>query len=168
MSQFRLSIAGLAVAAALGIAACGDDDDASDSGSTGTTEGEAAAPTSPSSASVKVSETEFKISPANPSIDKAGPVTFAVSNDGTIPHALEVEGPNGETKTGTIEPGKSEDLKVDLSKAGTYEWYCPIGNHKDQGMKGEIKVAGGGGEESEDKSEEEKESGSDGHGGYSY
>jgi uncharacterized cupredoxin-like copper-binding protein len=142
------------VAAALGVAACGDDD-SSDSGSTGTTEEQAAAPTGPSSASVKVSETEFKISPANPSIDKAGTVSFAVSNDGKIPHALEVEGPGGEAKTGTIEPGKSEDLKVDLSKAGTYEWYCPIGNHKDQGMKGEIKVAGGGsGKPAEDESED--------------
>ena len=96
-------------------------------------------------------------------------MTFAVSNAGQIPHALEVEGPNGEAKTGTIEPGKSEDLKVDLSKAGTYEWYCPIGNHKDQGMKGEIKVAGGGSgkaAEDDDKDKSEDDSGGGGSGGY--
>jgi uncharacterized cupredoxin-like copper-binding protein len=157
VSPFRLSIAGLAVAAALGVAACGDDDDASDSGSTGTTEEEAAAPSSPSGASVKVVATEFKFSPANPTIDKAGTVTFAVSNAGKAPHALEVEGPNGEVETGTIEPGKSENLKVDLSKAGTYEWYCPIGNHKDQGMKGQINVAGGGSGKAAEDDDEDKD-----------
>ena len=148
MSPFRLSIAALAIAAALGIAACGDDDDSSDSGSAGTTEEEAAAP---SGAPVKVVATEFKFSPANPTIAKAGTVTFSVANEGQAPHALEVEGPNGEAKTGTIEPGKSEDLEVDLGKAGTYEWYCPIGNHREQGMEGEVKVAeGGSGKSSED------------------
>lgn len=158
MSPFRLSIACLAATAALGIAACGEDnksDNASNSGST--------------SASVKVVETEFKLSPANPNVAKAGVVTFAVTNSGKIPHALEVEGPNGEAKTGTIEPGKAADLKVDLGKAGTYEWYCPIGNHKDQGMKGGIKVAGGGSgkaSEDEDKDKDKDSGGSGGSSGY--
>jgi uncharacterized cupredoxin-like copper-binding protein len=39
-----------------------------------------------------------------------------------------------------IEPGKSATLKVDITKPGTYEFYCPIDGHKQQGMKGEIKV----------------------------
>ena len=144
MSPFRLSIAALAVAAAMGVAACGDDDDdASDSGSAATTE-EEAAPAGPSSSSLKVVATDFKFSPANPTIDKPGTVTFSVSNEGQAPHALEVEGPNGEVETGTIDPGKAEDLEVDLGKAGTYVWYCPIGNHRDQGMEGEITVADGG------------------------
>lgn len=163
MSPFRLSIAALAAAAALGIAACGDDDDASDSGSSGTTEEEAAAPAGPSSTSVKVVATEFKFTPANPTIAKAGTVTFSVANEGQAPHALEVEGPNGEAKTGTIEPGKSADLEVDLGKAGTYEWYCPIGNHRDQGMEGEVKVAGGGSGKAEDKDEDSGGSGSSGY-----
>lgn len=150
MSPFRLSIAGLAVAAALGVAACGDDDDESNSVSTATSEEEAAAPAGPSSKSVKVVATEFEFSPANPRIAKAGTVTFNVANEGQAPHALEVEGPGGEAKTGTIEPGKAEDLEVDLGKAGTYEWYCPIGNHRDQGMEGEIRIAGGGSTKKDD------------------
>jgi plastocyanin len=94
---------------------------------------------------VKVSETEFKLDPANPTVSKAGKVTIQVTNDGKITHALEVEGPGGEVKTAAIEPGKSTTLKANLSKAGSYEWYCPVDGHKAQGMKGEIKVAGGGG-----------------------
>jgi Copper binding proteins, plastocyanin/azurin family len=52
-----------------------------------------------------------------------------------------VEGPGGESETEDIAPGDSAELTVDLSQAGTYEWYCPIGNHKELGMEGEIRVA---------------------------
>ena len=91
-----------------------------------------------------MSETEFKLAPANPKVSKAGVVQFKVKNDGKIVHALEVEGPSGEVKTAPIQPGKSATLNADLSKAGSYQWYCPIDSHKAMGMKGKISVAGGG------------------------
>jgi uncharacterized cupredoxin-like copper-binding protein len=106
--------------------------------------GSASTSTSPATSgggnAVKLSETEFKIDPANPSVKKTGTVTFTATNNGQITHALEVEGPGEEKKTGNIEPGKSATLKVDISKPGTYEFYCPIDGHKQSGMKGEIKV----------------------------
>ena len=132
-------VMGLVVAAGLLLGACGDDNKGGGSGSESRSGG--GGPT----ATVAVSETEFKLAPANPKVDKAGVVEFKVKNDGKIVHALEVEGPNGEVKTKGIQPGSSATLKADLSKAGSYEWYCPIDGHKDQGMKGEIRVAGGGG-----------------------
>jgi len=102
---------------------------------------------------LNVTETEFKLDPADPSVDKTGTVQIKIANDGKVAHALEVEGPGGEAKSDTIAPGKTGTLDVDLSKSGTYEWYCPIDGHKDKGMKGEIKVAGGGsgGSSSDDK-----------------
>ena len=130
-------------ACVVALAGCGSDDD--DGGSTG-----AAQQSTPASDSVKLSETEFKITPADVTVDKAGKVTFEVANDGKFDHSLEVEGPNGEVETDTIPPGRSATLEVDLGKAGTYEMYCPIGNHRDMGMEGEISVAGGGGAAAED------------------
>jgi uncharacterized cupredoxin-like copper-binding protein len=115
---------------------------------------------------VKVSETEFKLDPANPSVSKAGKVSIQVTNDGKVTHALEVEGPNGEVKTSDIQPGKSATLKADLSKAGTYEWYCPIDGHKAQGMKGAIKVAGGGSGKSKSDESKDDSGGGGGNGGY--
>jgi plastocyanin len=117
---------------------------------------------------IEVSESEFKLAPANPSVSKVGTVTIQATNDGSITHALEVEGPGGEVKTGDIQPGKSTTLKADLSKAGTYEWYCPIDGHKAQGMKGEIKVAGGGSgkPKSDDESKDDSGGGGGGGGGY--
>jgi uncharacterized cupredoxin-like copper-binding protein len=158
MRAQHLSIAVLA-AGALAVAGCGGSDN-NDNGGGGSKQ--SAPATSGGGSSVKLSESEFKIDPADPSVKKTGTVSFQVSNDGQVTHALEVEGPGEEKKTADIQPGQSATLKVDLSKDGTYEFYCPIDSHKQKGMKGEIKVgSGGGGSSSKDSSE----SGSGG-GGY--
>ncbi len=139
-------LAAALAAGALVIAGCGsNDDNGGGSASTGASKSTgASASTGGSAGAVKLSETEFKIGPANAAVKEAGSVTIDVKNNGQIVHALEVEGPNGEAKTQPIQAGQSAKLTVDLSKAGTYEMYCPIGNHKAMGMKGTIVVAGGG------------------------
>ena len=156
------------LAGALAFAGCGDDND--DSGSTGAAEQSTpAASGGGGTETVKLSETEFKIDPADPSVKKAGKVTFKVTNDGTIDHALEVEGPNGEAESDTIAAGESTTLTVDLSKAGKYEMYCPIGNHKAMGMKGTVVVAGGGsGTVKEDSDSDSEDSSSTGSGSNGY
>jgi uncharacterized cupredoxin-like copper-binding protein len=164
----RLSLVAL-VAGAVAFGGCGSDNSSNGGGSANTSTGGGSAKSGgtgggASGGSVKLSEAEFKIKPADPTVSKTGTVTFAVSNDGQTTHALEVEGPNGESKTSPIAPGQSANLKVDLSKAGSYEMYCPIDNHKAMGMKGEIKVAGGGSGGSSSKSGKSGGSGSGGNG----
>lgn len=139
-----LSIAVLA-AGVVAVVGCGGNDDNNGGGASKSTTQPAP---SGGGSTVKLSETEFKISPADPSVKTTGTVTFVASNDGTTTHALEVEGPGGEKKTTDIGPGKSATLKVDVSKPGTYEFYCPIDAHKQQGMKGEVKVGSSGGSSS--------------------
>jgi uncharacterized cupredoxin-like copper-binding protein len=90
-------------------------------------------------AEVTIAESEFKLDPAKPKV-KAGWVTFKAVNNGTVAHALEIEGKGVEVKTHNIEPGKSQTLHVKLDKPGTYEMYCPVDGHKGQGMEGEITV----------------------------
>jgi plastocyanin len=91
---------------------------------------------------VTVHETEYKLNPSNISLTKPGTYVFKGVNDGTTAHALAVEG-NGLDQDGMdISPGSSGTLKVTLSKAGTYEIYCPVDGHKDLGMKGTITVGG--------------------------
>jgi plastocyanin len=69
---------------------------------------------------------------------KAGKVTLKIVNESSIPHAIEVEGNGVEEKTETITGGEGE-VTADL-EAGEYEFYCPVGNHKDAGMEGTLTV----------------------------
>ena len=69
---------------------------------------------------------------------KAGKVTFKFNNPSSVPHAFEVEGNGVEEETETVS-NKETEVTVDL-KAGTYEYYCPVGQHADAGMKGKLTV----------------------------
>ncbi|HKE90801.1 MAG TPA: hypothetical protein VKB45_10710 [Gemmatimonadales bacterium] len=75
----------------------------------------------------------------------AGPVRFAVTNDGSIPHAFEIEGEGIERETRQIQPGDSDSLVLTL-RAGTYEVYCPVGegSHKKLGMVARLVVGASG------------------------
>jgi PQQ system protein len=130
----------LAVAAALAVAGCGS----SDSGqSTDTVPTESAPAAKKPENLVVVHETEFRLDPANVSGGSKGLVRIKVVNDGKIAHALAVEGPNGRVDLdGSLEPGESATMEVDLDKPGTYTWFCPLGDHRAKGMTGTITVGG--------------------------
>jgi uncharacterized cupredoxin-like copper-binding protein len=138
--QHAPAFAAIAAVGALAIAGCGSSGNSSSTTAAGSSTTTAAQGGGGGGSTVNVSETEFKLNPSNPTV-KAGQVTFDVSNDGAIPHSLEVEGPNGEQKlTSDLSAGQSGTLSVDLSKPGKYEFYCPVDNHKQMGMKGTITV----------------------------
>ena len=121
----------------LALAACGDDDETTSAGATDTTAAETTtAASGGAGGSVAIKETEFVLDPSDPTTG-AGPVSIEVTNDGSIPHDLEVEGNGIEEVTDTIEPGGSATLDVDL-EPGSYKIYCTIGDHEEQGMVGEL------------------------------
>jgi uncharacterized cupredoxin-like copper-binding protein len=150
-----MRVALLALFAVLALAACGSS--SSDSGTTG----QAAA-----GQAIAISETEFKLDPSSVQVDQAGTVTFRVTNDGSVDHALEVEGQGVEEETETIKPGQTAELTVALSKEGSYEIYCPIDGHRDSGMEGTLTVgaAMGGGSTGTTEDEGSTTSGDDGYG----
>jgi uncharacterized cupredoxin-like copper-binding protein len=94
---------------------------------------------------VRISEKEFSLTPSKVDVAHAETVSFQVTNDGQIAHALEIEGNGVEQETETIEPGKTATITVQLSETGSYEMYCPIDGHEDKGMKGSIAVGGSAG-----------------------
>lgn len=149
-------------AAGIALAACGEDRQEGSGGGSGGAE-ESSGGASPQT--VKISATDFKFDPANPKVE-TGKVSFELTNDGKAPHALEVEGPKGEVETATIQPGKSSALLADLSKPGSYTIYCPVGNHREMGMEGKVKVAGGGSGRSDDSGKQDDSGGGGGGGGY--
>ncbi len=141
----RKSLVLVAIMIPLALAACGDDDDDDTTGAaTETTTEEATTDEATSSGeggggeSLTISETEFALDPADPTV-AAGEVTITAVNDGATVHNLEVEGNGVEEITDDLDPGQSGELKLDL-EAGTYEIYCAIGDHAAQGMEGELTV----------------------------
>jgi plastocyanin len=143
--RLRTGVAVLLFAAAIAVVAAGCG--SSSSSGKSTSSGGAAAP---SAQAIAVGETEYRLTPANPSV-KSGAVTIRARNNGQVPHAIEVEGggPGGkDAKSTSISPGQSTTLAVDLKPGRTYTWYCPIDGHRGLGMKGQITVAGSSGSSS--------------------
>lgn len=125
------ALAVVAAAALVAAAGCGGSG-AYGSGSSGSSSG------SGGGAAAKVSEKEFSIS--DPGTVKAGKVTFTASNDGSVDHVLEIDGPGVQGKaTGTIAPGKSAKVTVTLEQ-GAYTLTCPVDGHTGLGMKLAVKV----------------------------
>jgi uncharacterized cupredoxin-like copper-binding protein len=89
---------------------------------------------------VDLTATDYKFNPSDPTV-KSGEVTFTEKNDGQTAHSLEIEDVNGQDQEleGDVSPGQSGTLKVNLPP-GKYEFYCPVDNHKELGMEGEITV----------------------------
>jgi uncharacterized cupredoxin-like copper-binding protein len=130
----------IGAAVAVPMVGCGgssDDNSTSNAATQASTTGGGAAG---AGGSVDLTATDFKFDPSDPSV-KSGNVTFNLKNDGQVTHSLEIEDVNGEDKEleGDVSPGSSGTLAVDL-KPGKYEFYCPIANHKEMGMEGEITV----------------------------
>jgi uncharacterized cupredoxin-like copper-binding protein len=139
-SEFNIRIRRLAVILAgmvLAVASCGGDDE----GSAATTQSPAtSAATGGDGAGtvIDVDEKDFTIELSTMEFTP-GTYTFVATNNGQTTHALEIEGQGVEEETEDIAPGDSAELTVTL-EAGEYELYCPVGNHKDMGMKLDITV----------------------------
>jgi uncharacterized cupredoxin-like copper-binding protein len=98
---------------------------------------------------VVIKESEFKLSPSTVILSKPGTYTFKAENKGSTQHSLEIEGKGlksegsegGEAELEQVlNPGQSGVLTVTFQRPGTYEMYCPVDGHEQEGMKGEVVV----------------------------
>jgi plastocyanin len=136
MRRITWLIALVLAAGVLTAAGCGGDDDSGGSDGSGSSSssssgggGEALTVTADPGGEISWDKTELNA--------KAGSVTLKLVNQSDVPHAIEVEGNGVEEETETV-TGKDAEVTVDL-KAGEYEYYCPVGNHKET-MKGTLTV----------------------------
>jgi plastocyanin len=127
-------------AAALALAGCGGDDEETPTATA--TEAATEAPATSGGASKlaiaadpggakKFTESELTTT--------AGQVEINFSNQSQLPHAVEIEGNGVEETTETVTGQDAPPLTVDL-KPGTYEFYCPVGDHRTEGMEGTLTV----------------------------
>jgi uncharacterized cupredoxin-like copper-binding protein len=122
------------------LSGCGSDD-----GDDAASEPSSAAPRQ----TVTITAKDFAFEPSSVDLEETGTYAFEVVNDGQVAHALEVEGEGIEEETETLQPGERATLTVDL-EAGSYELYCPVGDHKERGMTGHLEIKGDPAEDSGD------------------
>jgi uncharacterized cupredoxin-like copper-binding protein len=136
----------IAAAVAVPIAGCGGGGDDSSTNADTSGGGAAQASTNAGGAAggggqtVDLTATDYKFDPSDPSV-KSGNVTFNLKNDGQTTHSLEIEDVNGQDQEleSEVSAGQSGQLTVNLPP-GKYEFYCPVSNHKELGMEGEVTV----------------------------
>lgn len=140
MLSSRTLAALCAASTALTLGACGEDEENAPSGG-------GAATATPTAAADTGGETlKLAADPGGaPKFDKttleakAGSVTIDLSNSSPAPHAVEVEGNGVEAKGEVVTKGGTSKVTVDL-KPGTYDYYCPVGQHRANGMEGKLTV----------------------------
>ena len=127
----------IATIAVLALAGCGGDDEKapSDSGSSSSSSsssgGENLTIAADPSGALKFDKKTLSA--------KAGKVTITMDNPSDVPHAVEIEGNGVEAEGKTVGKGEKSIASSDL-KAGTYDFYCPVGNHRAEGMEGKLTV----------------------------
>ncbi len=94
-------------------------------------------------ASVAVTLSDFKITPADIQVPAGAPVTFSVSNAGSMPHTFAVKTPDQTLDTGPIDAGASATLQVPALEEGTYDALCTIPGHDQLGMTATVTAGAG-------------------------
>lgn len=132
-----------AAALALVLAGCGSSGPATPAAAP-TAASSAAAPSSSAEAAgteVDVAMKEFTLELSEDTFTP-GTYTFKADNEGKFPHTIIINGPGVDKKSagGPLQGGQSASVTVDL-QPGTYEIWCPVGDHKGKGMDTTITVA---------------------------
>ena len=87
----------------------------------------------------KVSGANFRFSPDTMTIKKGDTVKVIFSNtDASMPHDWVID--EFDTRTSILQPGESEIIEFVADKAGTFEFYCSVGQHRANGMVGKLIV----------------------------
>jgi plastocyanin len=153
MKALSMFLAAVLVAGLLAVAGCGDDDDDGGGGRSGDEGAEATNDGGggyggAASGGGGGGGTTLKLA-ADPSgalkfdktslTAKPGTVTIDMDNPSDVPHAVEIEGQGVEEEGEVVEKGGVSTVTADL-EPGEYEYYCPVGNHEAEGMKGTLTV----------------------------
>ena len=97
------------------------------------------APTSGKTFSVET--TEFAYSPNMFNASVGQPVSFKITNKGTVDHTFVIMGLDGkEAVKATIKTGGTETLQFTPAAAGNYPIVCDLPGHKEAGMQATLTV----------------------------
>jgi plastocyanin len=84
-----------------------------------------------------VSGSNFKFEPASLKVNKGDKVKITFKNTGGF-HDFVIDELDVATKQ--IQSGQEEVVEFTADEVGMFEYYCSVGNHRAQGMKGTLTV----------------------------
>ena len=89
--------------------------------------------------SLTVDSFDFGYSSTNLSAKVGQEVTITLTNSGSGSHNFVIDALN--VNSGVISGGQSTTFTFTPQEAGTFEFYCSIGSHKQMGMLGSLVVS---------------------------
>ncbi len=92
-----------------------------------------------STKTLTVDGNNFKFAPSTLNVKKGDKVTIIFKNTGGF-HDLVIDEYNVRTKQ--ISGNAQDQVTFTADKAGTFEYYCSVGTHRQMGMKGTLVVSG--------------------------
>jgi plastocyanin len=137
MTRRALPFVILLSALALGLAACGANNEAATTGGAGATTsgggggGETLKIAADPGGALKFDQTSLEAS--------AGNVTIDFTNDSSLPHNVTLEGPGVEDEGTDTVTGSSTSVTLDL-QPGEYTFFCSVDGHRAAGMEGKLVV----------------------------
>lgn len=87
---------------------------------------------------IRVEGSEFKFSLASLTLKKGEKIRLILGNTGEMKHDFVVDELNVRTKI--INNGETDTIEFTPETAGTFEFYCSVGQHRTNGMKGMLTV----------------------------
>ena len=85
-----------------------------------------------------VEETEFSFTPSTITVNQGDTVKITFKNVGKFGHDWQID--DLEVKTEIIKGGETTEISFVADQAGTFEYYCGVGQHKANGMVGKLIV----------------------------
>lgn len=106
---------------------------------------------------VEVVATDFDFDPERIQAEPGQELAVKLVNRGNSPHNIEFELPTGEKELeNNVPPGQSATLRITAPREpGTYTFYCPVGNHRQRGMEGQLVVTGNTGQTGQNRQQAE-------------
>jgi len=96
---------------------------------------------------LKMELSEFKFTPNTAALSAGETANFTLPNVGRFPHNLTIQAPDGTTTnvvSANVAPGATGTGSYKFTQAGTYQFWCPVGQHKANGMVGTFQVVAAG------------------------
>lgn len=82
--------------------------------------------------------TEYSFDVDSLTVSEGDRIRITLMNTGTMPHDFVLDEFNARTRI--LQPGEIDTIEFTANTAGTYEYYCSVGNHRELGMVGTIVV----------------------------